>query len=510
MSKTNHIFKILCLLLVFATVSGSLMMFASCKKEEKPGENQTTETVERESADPGSEEERYRPEDVDLDGYEYKLLVTTNLMGQSTYIYESEDTPREVCDYALYCRQNLMEEKHGVIMGIINEGNNAYTALTKAVLNNVADYCQGAALDATVWAVAAANGYLVDLRTLNELNLEASYWDQRIQKEFDVNGHLFALEGEYSYIDDLSTYVVIYNDTAYYTYDYYEKYGSPYQLASQGKWTYEMMMTMIKDTSHEVRVDGEMDENDFWGFVSESIVPYYFFLGSGQKYVVNSSEGLSFVAQEDTAWETNYNILEELMTLCTNEDVIIINRDAVDTGDVWTAASDIFSTNRALFRSTSLSATLRLLNMEDDYGIMPIPNYTKGQAEYYCWTNGRPFVIPTCVTDLQKASLAIEMISYYSLYDGGDSLNYAFYDLLAFARLCRSPDDVNMLKLVFANKTYDIDYAAGLTNLRNTIHNMALKDEYSALYSSISGLKDSADISIQNFVIQVESNLKKN
>ena len=509
MNKTKQFSRLLCILLAMATIVGGLISLASCKKDRGTNETQPVDTSDTKEIDSNSEEARYRPEEVDFDGYEYKLLVDTNTFGQAYYVYESDDTPREVCDYAIWCRQNMLAEKHGINISIRVAGTNVLSELSVAITAGVSDFCQGATLSPKDLAAAASSGYLRDLNTYDELNLDASYWDQRIQEEFNINGHLFGLTGEYSVQDDLVTMVVIYNDTAYSKYEYYEKYGSPYQLSAEGKWTYEMMMSMIKETSHKVNGDNVMDESDFWGFVTETPAPYYFFLGSGQKYILNNSGTLSFAAQDDTAWQTNYNILEDMMKMCTNEDVFVANRDAVGKGDVWSIASQIFSTNRALFRSTALSATLRLLDMQDDYGIMPIPKYYEGQADYYCQCSSPAFVIPTCVSDPHKSALAIEFISYYSLYMGGDSLNYAFYDLLAFARLCRSQDDVNMLKLVFANKTYDIDFAAGFTKIRDEIHTMALENEYSALYSTIAAVKTSANTKIQDFIVNVESNLKK-
>ena len=507
----KQIFRVLCCIMVVAMLVGGTVSLASCKKD-KEGENDGPLYVppsDDETADPNSEEELFRPGDVKFDSYEYKILSRTNNTDNkfNLYVYEGDGSPTEVVDYALFCRQALMEERHGVIM-VAMEDLKATSILSNEILAETPDYCHGAALPVTDWAVLATNGYLFDLKTLDGLNLEASYWDQRIQKEFDVNGHLFALEGEYSCWDDLVSFVILYNDTVYERLGYDTLYGSPYELAAQNKWTYEMMMTLIKDVSHELDGDDTLNEDDFWGFLSETPAPYYFFLGSGQKYIINNEDGIPvFAAHDATVWEKNYDVLADLMKMGTNKDILMINRDI--GGENWAKASQMFITNRALFRSTALAVTLDLLNMEDDYGIMPIPHYSEEQTEYYCMCSGEPFVIPVCVTEPEKAAQVIDMISYYSLYMGGDSLNYAFYDLLAFARLCRTEDDVNMLKLVFANKTYDLDYAAGLTKVRNNTSNMVLRNEYTNLYSDLTSLKESSNTKIQDFVLRVEAQMKK-
>ena len=157
-----------------------------------------------------------------------------------------------------------------------------------------------------------------------------------------------------------------------------------------------------------------------------------------------------------------------------------------------------------------LSATLRLIEMESDYGIMPIPKYTSDQKEYYCLTTGDQYTMPTCVSDPDKAALALECIGYYSLYMGGDSLNYAFYDLLAFARLCRDLDDMEMLKLVFASKTYDLEEGTRLTSIRQITTQMSGNRNYSNLFSEIDATKESSISKIRDFVVKVESNLQRN
>ena len=510
MKNTKRISRLLCLLLTMATIVGCAISFASCKKDPPPEEMTSDVQTDENTAASGSEEELYRPGDVDFEDYDYKLLVTENSFGQSSFMYDSDETPREVCDYALWCRQALMEERHGLTMSLIIEPQpKASELLATAVLSNVQDYCQGSAFYGTDWAAVAASGYLYDLNEMDELNLEASYYDQRIQKEFNINGHLFVMEGEWSVKEDLTTIVVLYNDTAYESFGYDGKYGTPYQLAAEGKWTYEMMTSMIKDTWQDLDGDGESGTGDFWGIVGDTVAPYYMFLGSGQKYITNDAGELSFASTDNTVWQTNYDILEKYMGLCVDENVIIIDRDAAGQGDVWKIASDIFSSNHALFRTTALSATLRLMEMEDDYGIMPVPKYSEGQEGYYCMTSGEPFMMPVCVSDPGKSALAFELISYYSLYMGGDSLSYAFYDLLAFARLCRDADDVNMLKLVFANKTYDLERATQLSSVQNITVQMCRKKNYSNLFSEIDATKDSTISKIQDFVINIESKLKR-
>ena len=66
----------------------------------------------------------------------------------------------------------------------------------------------------------------VDLAGLQNLNLEAPYWDQNIQKEYSVADRIYLLEGDYTYYDEYRTYVMLYNDQLYTDFGYYETYGT--------------------------------------------------------------------------------------------------------------------------------------------------------------------------------------------------------------------------------------------------------------------------------------------
>ena len=65
-----------------------------------------------------------------------------------------------------------------------------------------------------------------------------------------------------------------------------------------------------------------------------------------------------------------------------------------------------------------------------------------------------------------------------------------------------------MLKLVFANKTYDIDYSAGFSGIMNITGNLASGTDYSSLYSNIVEVREKATTTIKSFVVDIESNLR--
>ena len=459
-----------------------------------------------------SDEARYKPAQKT---YDRDLTLLTQLetfyYSAYTYDYEKNGEPREICDVAIWQRQQFLSETFGITLKRLNLlGDTARTQFENSVTGG-GKICDLACLNGVNSIQAAISGYLLDVSRVSALNPEAPYWDQRIQEEYRIQDHLFTLEGDFNYIDDLRTYVTIYNDTMYEGLGFYDTYGSPYELSKDGKWTYATMLEMIRECGH---LDSGRDkpELDTWGMVSEPSAPYYFFLGSGRKMIRNEGGNLKHAFQVN--WDLTYSTIEDYLRMDKDPAVIVADRANAfsDSTDVWTTASNIFMYNRALFRSTSLSATLRLLDMKDDYGIMPIPAYTEDQDGYYCWVNSDnhyPMTFPiTSWPEIDEIGEMTEVFSYYSLY-GADSLNVAFYDLLAYARLCRRPEDKLMLQLIFANKTYDIDVAMGITGTVGSISSISNSQSYDVLYTSFRTIRDSAEEKMKGYVRDLITNLSK-
>ena len=426
----------------------------------------------------GGEKNELDPGAVNYGGYEFEMLTETNSYQYNLYAYTGDGYPSQVTDVALWYRAMQMKDEYGVNLVLNNQGKEAYNTVFTGVGGQSLE-ADIVMLNAKNTMLLAQNGYIFDVNTLPNLNLEASYWDQRIQTEYKIGNSLFCLEGDFNFADDFATYVTIYNDTLYNNYGFYEKYGTPYDLARQGKWTYEKMGLMIADLAED-NGDGEWDENDKWGMLAETPMPYYFFLGSGMKLMSNKNGELVVNLNDDTGWMRMYEIIEDMTALCLSPDTLVAERLDVG-GALWDVVSDIFKYDRALFRTTSLSAVNRLIDMKSNYGIMPIPAYeesSEADAAYYCWLQAGlhyPMSFPITIKDVDKTSNIAEILSYVSRY-GADSLYTAFYDLLSYARLCRTANDVEMLKLVFANKTFDIDDALQISKMHDVVRKALLND----------------------------------
>ena len=455
--------------------------------------------------DEADEEALYKPAEKDFDR-DFKILTNGNGSAgdMNLYMAEAQDYTGNVINDALFRRQLYMEEIYGVSV-LVEVDSAAYDRLS-VQLNAGTFVCDLSLINAVNTFALAQMGLLVDLAQLESLNLEASYWDQRIQSEYAIGDRLYMLEGDFTINDELRTYVVLYNDTLYDKYGYYDEYGSPYDMVKDETWTLDKMLAMSKDMYLDNNNNQVRDEQDTYGIVGELTLCYYAFLGSGLKTIANNNGQMTLLIKDNTFYSMIYDTLEDTMQMALNDD-ILMPQLLTDSSDIWGAASSVFENNRALFRTTSLSAALRLTNMESLFGILPIPAYTEEQGGYYCWVSGNnhcPAAIPKSVPNAAENAEILEIFCYSSRYME-DSLYVSFYEVFRLAKLCRTPEDVEMLELVFNSKTFDFDQTTKITGIESALYSLAKSRDLTSLSSTISGLRSSAQANLNSFLLKMVS-----
>ena len=466
-------------------------------KTDAPGAEQTNAPVVVETTEP--EPQYPAPEAKDLQGFVYRNLIVGNEMWGPIYYSEEGDQNGNIINDALFRREAFLEETYGIQVEHIIDSK-ALTTLGNHVQTDT-DLCEALYMSGTDTMSAATNGYLLDINTLQGLQLDQPWWDQRIQKEYLIGDHLFTLEGDMNMLDDLRSICVVFNKTLYDNFGYNTTYGTPYDLVEQNKWTYDTLMEMIKG----VTVD-PTSETSLWGMIAEVSAPYYFFLGQGHKTLTNNNGEL--VLNIDN--ETITNSLQKMIQLVKNQDVMIVNNGVWFGGnDVWNEAINVFKSGNALFRSNALSSVNGLIDMTGDYGILPVPNGGETH-EYYCYVSGgnhRPLSFPANLKDVESTMLITEATAYYSRFTSNSnntSLRDAFYYVLADYRLARSPEDTRMLDIFFDSKTFDVDQTAKVTGLESAIWSLSKAGNADGVSSTITSTKKTAGKMVQRFLASLD------
>ena len=489
--------RILCLLLALLT----LFTFAACGKEQSEGSgnggNVEVETPDGTEA-PDSEEALLKPEQKIYDR-EFRFMVDGDYF---CYVPEDYQTGSgSVIDEAMFKRNIFMEETFGVDIVYRDEGTSAYSIFSTAVTGG--EYvCDAVMFVAQQSFKLLQQGHYINLANLGGLNLSASYWDQRIQSEYAIGDRIYFLEGDYTVYDELRTYVILYNKRLYQNYGYYTTYGTLYDMVENHTWTLETMMEMANEMYEDKNQNNVRDEQDIYGIVGALNFSWCAFLGSGMKTIANNNGELTLMIKDSSFYERAYNVLEDVMKLCIDED--LLQPQLMQHSDVWTAASNIFENNQALFRATTLSAATRLSNMSAKFGLVPVPAYSADQGDYFGWATSdshTPLSMPRTVSNAEENSEILEAFCYYSRYMGSNSLYSAFIESFRLQKFCETDEDLAMLELIFDAKIYDFDYCAQITNIPDEIWSMTKGQDYSTLASRITTLREAAQTKMNDFLL---------
>jgi hypothetical protein len=115
-----------------------------------------------------------------------------------------------------------------------------------------------------------------------------------------------------------------------------------------------------------------------------------------------------------------------------------------------------FEEGRCLFYSGGINSASEL-NMEDIFGILPVPKYTEDQENYYSlintWVTNAYAIAANVDRDTAEfAAAVLDVMGYYSWAEYPDSVAYNYYEKMLKAQKLPREDSEAMLDLIFSTR----------------------------------------------------------
>jgi len=125
------------------------------------------------------------------------------------------------------------------------------------------------------------------------------------------------------------------------------------------------------------------------------------------------------------------------------------------TDDFNVGMDNMFQSDQGLFMWIRMVNIVSLRSMPTDFGILPIPKMDKAQ-DYYSsdvnsWT-GVCLTVPSTNTDYENTGIFLEAYAAESK----KTVQPVYYDVLLNGKIARDDESLEMLELIFKNRTYDI------------------------------------------------------
>jgi hypothetical protein len=430
---------LLCLLLTFSAIS------CGNSADTPAGNESDTQDIIT------TAEETTQPEltdglpNTDFGGYEFRI-ASCNFYNKelATYLAYDELTGNPVND-ELYNSKLYIENRFNVEISWIACGDT--TAVMNAVKNSVT--AGDDAFDITIGhdtntGTLAQNGFLYDMRKVEQFDFEQPWWPSNTCDNLQVCGKLYVASNYMSYCGLHWTRVLCVNKTIA------ENYGReiPYNTVREGKWTLDSMFEFIADTTEDLDGNGKITAADQVGYVSGGQTNYCLQEALGCSVYKADSDGVPML---EINLDRLVTMVEKLNWLYKTSELYLSNGDF---------GSDVFKNNLALLAYTLIGDAYDFFReSEVIYGFLPSPKLDEVQENYINYCTDVPWAIPKTAARMDIVGTICEALSCYNY----KNVLPAYYEVAIKNRIADSPDDAEMLQLIADTRTIGFAYFYGMS-----------------------------------------------
>lgn len=427
----------------------SAFIITSCAETEAPV------TAAETSAAVETETQKILPDlpDMDFEGAEFRILVPEPGPGDwqdwGSRDVIAEKQSGETINDAVYSRNLFVEDKYGVDINGIQKADLA-NLTKKAVLAGTDDYHMVTNYVKSMISTITA-GYLVNLNTVEYMDLSKPWYDQQCVKENTIMGKIYFVTGDMILIDDDATAALLFNKKLMSDYNF----ESPYNYVNSNTWTYETFCSMWQNMRSDLNGNSEVDVDDQFGFIWQNDATIAFFHALDGRIASLDSDGFPVYNLEN---ESCMNALTAVSKYLYNTDLVINCHDySSKYKNIYHELQDpIFTQNRALFNWVRMRVVENYRNMDADFGILPMPKYDTAQETYYHTVNSNTcstIEIPvSSAVDTEFTGIIIEAMSAESTY----TIREAYYEINLGTKITRDEESKIMLDIIFSTRIYDI------------------------------------------------------
>jgi ABC-type glycerol-3-phosphate transport system substrate-binding protein len=215
----------------------------------------------------------------------------------------------------------------------------------------------------------------------------------------------------------------------------------PYQDVFDGTWTIDKLTDMTKDVYADINGNGEIDEDDFFGFEYRD------------QYFICTLEPLGITPyKRDTEEIIKLNLNNE-RTLVAIDKMYSLLFDSKSTFFQTDNKEDnIFLANRALTTCLTLSVAVDKLRFTDvNYGILPMPKLEASQENYTSGYTSYLFAVPNTSPDLERTGIIIEAMSA----EGYKRVLPAYNEIALKNKYLQDEESIKVLDLINESKMLD-------------------------------------------------------
>ena len=398
----------------------------------------------------------------------------------------TENQTGEPINDAVWERNNIIFDRYGIEIKETKRDKLADT-IKSLVMAGDAEFDAAVTSGADASALSSEN-YLVNLRSLPDLDLSHEWWDQNAARDFSFGDRLFFGVSDFLISDKDGSWVYVFNKRL--ADDLGIEY--PYQMAKDGSWTYDQMHRLASAAVADLDGDGVMKPGkDRYGIATEEYDTYAAFFYSGARIFGIGDDGYP---EYTFASERNFTAYNKYLELFVKDSSLYFAK--------YKTEREAFANGQALFKGYTLLGVRgeEFRAMEDDFGIIVAPKYDEGQKNYghivSIGTSGSVICVPLTAPDPDFTGYALDAVSGESTGTLLDTyINKGFN-----GKYLRDEESCEMLRLCLESRVYDLSiiytkWGGLFTKLYGLTHNT--KIDLASLNASV---EDSVRQSLQEMI----------
>ena len=504
----KHFSRVLCLLLVVCMLS---VLLIACDS----GEQNTSSSGESKAGET-SEDAGFRLEKKNFDGVTIKFLTD-----KATDYISWEVAPQELVEgdrvnNAFYNRKLLIEQEYGIVL------EQAYAENQSKIVETAREYITTGLDEYQVYvagllylAMLTGDELLVDLSHIESndyLDLKQPYWDQSIMRDLTVMDSVYFATGDALVTDDDATWAVFFNKDLAEETHVAENHGatSLYDFVNEGKWTIDLMYEIAQEATADNGDFGMAwgpDTPDVWGIISQCYDSYAFTVGCGETLMQNDGTEITITAGRESC----VSAFDKVFTMLTDSShTAIAETTGKGSTDFYGDMIPMFAAGKGLFMPNRIATVSNevLRNANIHYGLLPMPKVNEQQDDYTTtvtvyWCSA--FAVPiTNVEKLDATCYALEAMAYH----GMEEVTPEYYEHTLKDKRFEDPESLEMLDLIFRNRTYDMgavfNFGNSLTFFTGILLS-GLNGNSNSHISSLDSVKNSWQLAIDDYVAQIEA-----
>ena len=373
------------------------------------------------------------PDNIDYGGYEFRIFIRDHARNNMDFYIESE--VGEQLNDAVYNRNKKVEERFNVNFkfNLYPYEDWAMTAVSNTVKAGDDAFDMAAIHGATVFTLSNGNLILNWYENMPYIDLSAPWWPDGIIGNISSFGKLYGITGDISY-----TYLD-YAGCLLFNKDLFKNLSIeyPYADATNGKWTLDKFISIVKDGKADLNGDGVMtpdadryglDIMNAWAFPNE-----VFYCG-GDKMVSINIDGIPELTMYNDRTVSIYDKFFDML----DSGAAQINELNVSTNP--------FKEGRALFYNGALGDIIENRALEFDIGILPLPKYDEKTPKYFIPVNQNTSMIvaPVTLQNTERTSIITEALAA----EGYRTVIPAYYEISLKTKQARDDESAAMMDYI--------------------------------------------------------------